>query len=132
MHGKGTITVVCAGTSDLPVAEEAAVTAEIMGNYVERIADVGVAGLHRLLGRLEVALAGDGAEEIFDPRLSRPRGRFLGMRRGIIEGQDQRNPAAVIALGGTVHSRNPGPNLAGRRCNHLNILRRGRGAKSRT
>jgi NCAIR mutase (PurE)-related protein len=50
----GVIAVVCAGTSDLPVAEEAAVTAEIMGNRVERVADVGVAGLHRLLGRLEV------------------------------------------------------------------------------
>ena len=50
----GTIVVVCAGTSDLPVAEEAAVTAEIMGNRVERIADVGVAGVHRLFGRLEV------------------------------------------------------------------------------
>jgi NCAIR mutase (PurE)-related protein len=49
----GTIAVICAGTSDLPVAEEAAVTAEIMGNRVERIADVGVAGLHRLLGKLE-------------------------------------------------------------------------------
>jgi NCAIR mutase (PurE)-related protein len=49
----GPIAVVCAGTSDLPVAEEAAVTAEIMGNRVERIADVGVAGLHRLLGHLE-------------------------------------------------------------------------------
>jgi len=49
----GTIAVVCAGTSDLPVAEEAAVTAEIMGNRVERISDVGVAGVHRLLGRLD-------------------------------------------------------------------------------
>ena len=49
----GIIAVACAGTSDLPVAEEAAVTAEIMGNRVERIVDVGVAGLHRLLGRLE-------------------------------------------------------------------------------
>jgi hypothetical protein len=49
----GTIAVVCAGTSDLPVAEEAAVTAEIMGNRTERISDVGVAGVHRLLGRLE-------------------------------------------------------------------------------
>jgi hypothetical protein len=49
----GTITVLCAGTSDLPVAEEAAVTAEIMGNNVERIYDVGVAGLHRLLRRLD-------------------------------------------------------------------------------
>ena len=49
----GVIVVLCAGTSDLPVAEEAAVTAEIMGNRVERIYDVGVAGLHRLLRRLE-------------------------------------------------------------------------------
>jgi NCAIR mutase (PurE)-related protein len=47
--GKGTVLVVCAGTSDLPVAEEAAVTAEVMGNTVERLVDVGVAGLHRLL-----------------------------------------------------------------------------------
>ena len=50
----GVIAVLCAGTSDLPVAEEAAVTAEIMGNRVERLSDVGVAGLHRLLSRLEL------------------------------------------------------------------------------
>jgi len=50
----GSIAVLCAGTSDLPVAEEAAVTAEIMGNRVERIYDVGVAGLHRLLRRLDL------------------------------------------------------------------------------
>lgn len=49
----GAIAVICAGTSDLPVAEEAALTAEIMGNKVERISDVGVAGVHRLLGRLD-------------------------------------------------------------------------------
>lgn len=49
----GIIAVLCAGTSDLPVAEEAAVTAEIMGNRVQRITDVGVAGLHRLLARLD-------------------------------------------------------------------------------
>jgi NCAIR mutase (PurE)-related protein len=49
----GTIGIICAGTSDLPVAEEAAVTAEIMGNRVERIYDVGVAGLHRLLAKSE-------------------------------------------------------------------------------
>lgn len=48
-YGKGTIAVVSAGTSDVPVAEEAAVTAEIMGNKVERLYDVGVAGIHRLL-----------------------------------------------------------------------------------
>jgi NCAIR mutase (PurE)-related protein len=50
----GFIAIVGAGTSDLPVAEEAAVTAEIMGNRVERINDVGVAGLHRLLARMEL------------------------------------------------------------------------------
>jgi len=51
VQGKGTICVVCAGTSDLPVAEEAAVTARLMGNTVELIADVGVAGIHRLLAQ---------------------------------------------------------------------------------
>lgn len=50
----GSIAVLCAGTSDMPVAEEAAVTADIMGNRVERLYDVGVAGLHRLLSRLDV------------------------------------------------------------------------------
>ena len=48
--GKGTVLVVSAGTSDIPVAEEAAVTARFMGNEVETVYDVGVAGLHRLLG----------------------------------------------------------------------------------
>jgi hypothetical protein len=48
-RGHGTILVMCAGTSDLPVAEEAAVSAEAMGNTVDRLYDVGVAGLHRLL-----------------------------------------------------------------------------------
>lgn len=47
------VAVVCAGTSDLPVAEEAAITAEIFGTRVVRISDVGVAGLHRLFGHLE-------------------------------------------------------------------------------
>ncbi len=47
----GLVAVVCAGTSDLPVAEEARITAELMGNTVELIADVGVAGLHRLLAQ---------------------------------------------------------------------------------
>jgi NCAIR mutase (PurE)-related protein len=49
IYGKGTVVVVSAGTSDIPVAEEALVTAEIMGNRVEHVYDVGVAGLHRLL-----------------------------------------------------------------------------------
>ena len=48
-RGKGVIVVVSAGTSDIPVAEEAVVTAELMGNNVQHIYDVGVAGIHRLL-----------------------------------------------------------------------------------
>ena len=56
--GKGTILVITAGTTDIPVAEEAAVTAQFMGNRAETIYDVGVAGIHRLLSerqRLEAA-----------------------------------------------------------------------------
>jgi NCAIR mutase (PurE)-related protein len=49
-RGKGTVVVASAGTSDLPVAEEAAVTADLMGNDVDRIYDIGVAGIHRTLG----------------------------------------------------------------------------------
>lgn len=64
--GRGTIVVTAAGTSDIPVAEEAAVSAEIMGNTVDRLYDVGVAGLHRLLSetprlhtaRVVIAVAG--------------------------------------------------------------------------
>ena len=48
--GRGTILVAAAGTADLPVAEEACVTADVMGNTVDRLFDVGVAGIHRLLG----------------------------------------------------------------------------------
>ena len=47
--GRGNVMIVAAGTSDLPVAEEAVVTAEVMGNVVDRLYDVGVAGLHRVL-----------------------------------------------------------------------------------
>lgn len=52
--GRGMLAVVCAGTSDLPVAEEAAVTARLMGNRTELIADVGVAGIHRLLAQKDL------------------------------------------------------------------------------
>ncbi|HMC78490.1 MAG TPA: nickel pincer cofactor biosynthesis protein LarB [Vicinamibacterales bacterium] len=48
-RGRGTILIAAAGTADLPVAEEAAITADVMGNTVDRLYDVGVAGLHRLL-----------------------------------------------------------------------------------
>lgn len=48
------IAIVCAGTSDLPVVEEAAETAQILGNRVEKITDVGVAGIHRLFARLDI------------------------------------------------------------------------------
>jgi pyridinium-3,5-biscarboxylic acid mononucleotide synthase len=51
--GAGTIVVLTAGTSDIPVAEEAAVTSEVLGNATERIYDVGVAGIHRLFGEID-------------------------------------------------------------------------------
>ncbi len=53
LRGKGTIAIVCAGTSDLFVAEEAQVTAETMGNEVDAIHDIGVAGIHRLMHNRE-------------------------------------------------------------------------------
>jgi len=65
-RGRGTLVVAAAGTADLPVAEEAAVSAELMGNVVDRLYDVGVAGIHRLLAeharlaaaRVIIAVAG--------------------------------------------------------------------------
>jgi NCAIR mutase (PurE)-related protein len=54
VNEKGYIAVVAAGTSDLPVAEEAALTAAFLGNKVERVYDVGVAGLHRLFSKLDI------------------------------------------------------------------------------
>jgi NCAIR mutase (PurE)-related protein len=53
----GAIMVITAGTSDIPVAEEAAATAEVMGNRVDRLFDVGVAGLHRLLAHVDRIMA---------------------------------------------------------------------------
>ena len=55
--GKGTVLVATGGTSDIPVAEEAALTAEALGNAVRRLYDVGVAGLHRLLGHLDTIMS---------------------------------------------------------------------------
>lgn len=52
-QGKGTILVITAGTTDIPVAEEAVITAQFMGNHVETLYDVGVAGIHRLLSERE-------------------------------------------------------------------------------
>ena len=57
VRGRGTIAVVCAGTSDMPVAEEAQITAEVMGNTVVAIHDVGVAGIHRLMHHRESLMA---------------------------------------------------------------------------
>lgn len=53
-QGKGTILVVCAGTSDLPVAREALITAQMLGHEVEELVDVGVAGIHRLLAQRQL------------------------------------------------------------------------------
>jgi NCAIR mutase (PurE)-related protein len=55
--GKGTVLVMSAGTADIPIADEAAVTAEMLGSKVERLFDVGVAGIHRLLDRRETLFA---------------------------------------------------------------------------
>src|SRR6185295_11792142 len=52
-QGRGTVMVICAGTSDVPVAEEAALAASMAGSRVERLWDVGVAGIHRLLEQRE-------------------------------------------------------------------------------
>jgi NCAIR mutase (PurE)-related protein len=56
IRGKGKIVVVSAGTSDIPVAEEAVITAEMMGNDVQQVYDVGVAGIHRLLAKTEMLM----------------------------------------------------------------------------
>jgi pyridinium-3,5-biscarboxylic acid mononucleotide synthase len=56
-HGKGLVAVVSAGTSDIPVAEEALLTVEAMGNRVTRLYDVGVAGIHRILSQRELLQA---------------------------------------------------------------------------
>ncbi|HEY3927880.1 MAG TPA: nickel pincer cofactor biosynthesis protein LarB [Candidatus Koribacter sp.] len=56
IYGKGKVVVVSAGTSDIPVAEEAVLTAELMGNKVQHVFDVGVAGIHRLLARRELLM----------------------------------------------------------------------------
>lgn len=56
IYGKGKVVVVSAGTSDIPVAEEAVLTAELMGNEVQHVFDVGVAGIHRLLARRELLM----------------------------------------------------------------------------
>jgi NCAIR mutase (PurE)-related protein len=53
LRGKGIVAIACAGTSDLPVAEEARVTAEVMGNEIDAIHDIGVAGIHRLMHHRE-------------------------------------------------------------------------------
>lgn len=54
IYGRGVIAIVTAGTSDIPIADEAAITAELMGNRIERIFDVGVAGIHRVLSKREL------------------------------------------------------------------------------
>jgi len=55
-HGRGTILIISAGTSDIPVAKEAYITAEVMGNHVESVFDVGVAGIHRLLDHKDLII----------------------------------------------------------------------------
>ena len=79
MLGKGKIVVVCAGTSDMPVMEEAQLTAETMGNEAIGIADVGVAGIHRLLHQ---------RDELMEARVvivcAGMEGRFAQRGRGLV------------------------------------------------
>lgn len=110
------IAVLCAGTSDLPVAEEAAVTAELFGYQVDRVYDVGVAGLHRLLDQfpivrqasVTIVVAGmDGALPSVVGGLVRQRRRQLRQqqqqrtrRRGTGEGGWERVPQGKEGKGG--------------------------------
>ena len=57
--GRGSVVVATGGTTDIPVAEEAALTAEFLGNRVERLYDVGVSGLHRLLSQLPTIMSAE-------------------------------------------------------------------------
>src|SRR2546427_374319 len=110
--GRGTILVVTAGTSDLPVAEEAAVTARALRNRVERLTDVGVAGLHRILSQTDVlrnatviiVVAGMGG----GGRRARRRGRGGGRGGGSRRRAWGRGPA-----GGGAHTPAPPPIPAG-------------------
>ncbi len=104
-EGVGLIAVVSAGTSDLPVAEEAALTAEAMGNRVERIYDCGVAGLHRLVPHLElleeanaiIAVAGmEGAlPSVLGGLVDRP---VIGVPTSIGYGASLGGIAALLAM----------------------------------
>lgn len=99
--GDGVVAVACAGTSDLPVAEEAALTAEFLGNEVRRFYDVGVAGIHRLLdvadelraARAVVAVAGmEGAlASVVGGLVAAPgdRGAHLGGLRRLLRRRDR-------------------------------------------
>ena len=102
-HGR--IAVVCAGTSDLPVAEEAAVTAEFLGARVERFTDVGVAGVHRLVNRLDairkahvvVAVAGmEGAlPSVLGGLIDRP---MIAVPTSVGYGMSLNGLAALLAM----------------------------------
>lgn len=106
--GDGVVAIACAGTSDLPVAEEAAFTAEFLGNEVRRFYDVGVAGIHRLLdvadelraARVVVAVAGmEGAlASVVGGLVSAPgdRGAHLGGLRRLVRRRDR--PARHVEL----------------------------------
>ena len=88
--------MVSAGTSDIPVAEEAVVTAQMMGNEVQHLYDVGVAGIHRLLARREVLDAGARRDRLRrNGRRAAQRRRRAGRRAGD-RGADQRRLWRVV------------------------------------
>lgn len=102
---KGYIAVVSAGTSDLPMAEEAAITCEFLGGRVERITDVGVAGLHRLLNRMDqirkarvvIAVAGmEGAlPSVLGGLIDRP---LIALPTSVGYGMNMNGLAALLAM----------------------------------
>ena len=96
---KGTVAVICAGTSDLPVAEEACDTVEICGYRCDRINDVGVAGLHRLLNQLERLRKADVREPSRGQHLRR--GRGLACRLRALRGVHYRKRGQEGAVFGT-------------------------------
>ena len=91
------ILVVTGGTSDIPVAEEAAVTAETLGNPVKRIYDVGVAGIHRLLSHTEEIMTANVIIAIAGMRPGGLSGHRRSHQRGVRDGVRRRHGAALHA-----------------------------------
>jgi NCAIR mutase (PurE)-related protein len=122
------VLIAAAGTSDLPVAEEAAVCAEVMGNDVDRLYDVGVAGLHRLLAEHDRVMA---AHVII--AVAGMEGALASVIGGLVKAPVVAVPTSVgygASFGGITRSWPCStPALPGRRRQHRQRIRRGRDRK---